>query len=171
MTPEQASFLASTLLETAKKETHTTCRVLTAVPAGKGGYRPDPVSRTALELAWHIAHSDVWFLDGFLVGKFEMEDDTMPADISEASEIASWYEDSFATSFEKVSKLPADFWAKPLDFFGIYNLPAAMYLQFMLLHTVHHRGQLCAYLRSMGGKVPNIYGGSADEPMSEFSQS
>jgi uncharacterized damage-inducible protein DinB len=35
----------------------------------------------------------------------------------------------------------------------------------MMLHTAHHRGQLCAYLRPMDGKVPNIYGGSFDEPM------
>jgi hypothetical protein len=28
-----------------------------------------------------------------------------------------------------------------------------------------HRGQLAAYLRAMGSKVPAIYGGSADEPM------
>ena len=34
-----------------------------------------------------------------------------------------------------------------------------------LLHTIHHRGQLSTYLRPMGGKVPSIYGGSADEPM------
>ena len=27
------------------------------------------------------------------------------------------------------------------------------------------RGQLAAYLRGMGSKVPAIYGGSADEPM------
>lgn len=171
MTPEQASLLANTFLATVQKETGTTRRVLQAIPAGKAGYRPDPVSRTAIELAWHIAHSDVWFLDGFLAGKFDMEDDSMPADIGEASDIVAWYEDSFATSFEKVSTLSPEFWATPLDFFGIYNLPAAMYLQFMLLHTVHHRGQLCAYLRSMGGKVPNIYGGSADEPMSELSGS
>jgi hypothetical protein len=26
-----------------------------------------------------------------------------------------------------------------------------------------HRGQLAAYLRAMGSKVPNIYGPSADE--------
>ena len=97
---------------------------------------------------------------------FDMEDDTMPADISEPSDIVCWYEEAFAASFEKVSKLTPEFWATPLNFFEIYNLPAAMYLQFMLLHTVHHRGQLCAYLRPMGAKVPNIYGGSFDEPMS-----
>jgi uncharacterized damage-inducible protein DinB len=39
-----------------------------------------------------------------------------------------------------------------------------MYLQFMLMHLSHHRGQLSTYLRPMGSKVPSIYGGSADEP-------
>ena len=32
-----------------------------------------------------------------------------------------------------------------------------------LFDAIHHRGQLSAYLRPMGGKVPSIYGPSADE--------
>jgi len=32
-----------------------------------------------------------------------------------------------------------------------------------LFDMVHHRGQLSAYLRPMGGKVPSIYGPSADD--------
>jgi DinB family len=31
-------------------------------------------------------------------------------------------------------------------------------------HSIRHRGQLSAYLRPMGFKVPSIYGGSAGEP-------
>ncbi|MDE3137033.1 MAG: hypothetical protein KGL59_10700, partial [Acidobacteriota bacterium] len=31
-------------------------------------------------------------------------------------------------------------------------------------HSVHHRGQLSSYLRAMGGKVPGIYGPTADTP-------
>jgi uncharacterized damage-inducible protein DinB len=165
MTPEQASFLLDVLLAGVKKEAPTTRRVIQAVPADKSGYRPDPHARSALELAWHIASSDVWFLEAFLKGKFDMEDDSMPADLTNPADIASWHEDSLAASFEKIAKLSADFWATPLSCFGIYNFPAVMYLQFMLVHTVHHRGQLCAYLRPMGSKVPNIYGGSFDEPM------
>jgi uncharacterized damage-inducible protein DinB len=30
--------------------------------------------------------------------------------------------------------------------------------------TIHHRGQFSVYLRMAGGKVPSIYGPSADEP-------
>ena len=32
-----------------------------------------------------------------------------------------------------------------------------------LLDAIHHRGQLSAYIRPMGGKVPSIYGPSADD--------
>ena len=54
--------------------------------------------------------------------------------------------------------------AKNIDFFGVFNFPAVMYLTFLNNHMIHHRGQLSTYLRAMGGKVPSIYGGSADEP-------
>jgi len=33
-----------------------------------------------------------------------------------------------------------------------------------LFDCIHHRGQLSTYLRPMGGKVPSIYGPSADDP-------
>jgi uncharacterized damage-inducible protein DinB len=33
-----------------------------------------------------------------------------------------------------------------------------------VMDTVHHRGQFSVYLRMAGGKVPSIYGPSADEP-------
>ena len=32
----------------------------------------------------------------------------------------------------------------------------------LLFDALHHRGQLSVYLRPMGGKVPSIYGPSAD---------
>jgi len=35
---------------------------------------------------------------------------------------------------------------------------------FLLSDMIHHRGQLSVYLRMAGGKVPSIYGPSADEP-------
>jgi uncharacterized damage-inducible protein DinB len=38
------------------------------------------------------------------------------------------------------------------------------YLWFVLSDHIHHRGQLTVYLRIVGGKVPSIYGPSADEP-------
>jgi len=54
--------------------------------------------------------------------------------------------------------------ATPVDFDDVCKMPAVFYLGFVNNHSVHHRGQLAAYLRPMGSKVPSIYGGSADEP-------
>jgi uncharacterized damage-inducible protein DinB len=51
-----------------------------------------------------------------------------------------------------------------VDFFGMMKMPNATYLGFANNHSIHHRGQLAAYLRAMGSKVPAIYGASADEP-------
>jgi uncharacterized damage-inducible protein DinB len=165
MTPEQAGFLASIFLPSIQKEYETTRRVIRAVPVEKDTFQPHPVARTAIELAWHLSSSDIWFLDGFLNSKFEMEDDSMPGDLSDTLDILALYEEQFEERFPKVSKLSPEFWATPISFFEIFHYPAVLYLQFMLNHAIHHRGQLCAYIRETGGKVPNIYGGSFDEPM------
>jgi uncharacterized damage-inducible protein DinB len=44
----------------------------------------------------------------------------------------------------------------------VMNWPAVQFIGFANNHSIHHRGQLAAYLRAMGSKVPNIYGPSAD---------
>jgi uncharacterized damage-inducible protein DinB len=80
------------------------------------------------------------------------------------SDILSWYETNYADRIAKLKALPADKLTQVIPAFGVFELPAVMYLNFMLMHMAHHRGQLSAYLRPMGSKVPRIYGGSADEP-------
>jgi uncharacterized damage-inducible protein DinB len=165
MTPDQAAFLLSVFVPSIEKEADKTRRIISAVPTAKCEYRPHPDSRSALELVWHITSSELWFLDGFLLQKFDMDDDTMPADFKDTADLLAWYDDCFPGKWSEVKKLPPDFWATPLPFFGIYNHAAVLYLQFMNSHTIHHRGQLAAYLRLMGAKVPSIYGGSFDEPM------
>jgi len=42
------------------------------------------------------------------------------------------------------------------------QMPLVNFLSMASKHSVHHRGQLSTYLRPMGGKVPGIYGPSAD---------
>ena len=68
----------------------------------------------------------------------------------------------FSSTWQMVGR--AEQVATPVEFFGVFNLPAAMYLGFLSNHSIHHRGELTTYLRPMGSKVPSIYGGSYDEP-------
>jgi uncharacterized damage-inducible protein DinB len=82
---------------------------------------------------------------------------------STISEILDFYDKSVTTLLPKVKALSGDDLTKVVAFFGM-QFPNVTYLNIMMNHSIHHRGQLSAYLRPMGGKVPSIYGGSADEP-------
>ena len=46
----------------------------------------------------------------------------------------------------------------------VMERPTVEFLWDFMFDAIHHRGQLSAYLRPMGGKVPSIYGPSADDP-------
>ena len=96
-------------------------------------------------------------------GKFNMEPRFKDAPKTSA-ELADWYTRNMARAAERVGARGAKQLTTPVDFYGAFNLPNAMYLTFLNNHSIHHRGQLATYLRPMGSKVPSIYGGSADEP-------
>ena len=164
MTPEQALFLSNFLLEGIEKETQSTRKVIATIPEAKRNYRPEPHSRTALELAWHLAEGDVWFLEGIANAKFGPGGD-MPGEIKSIADVLSWYDKKYPAALARVRVLPAERLAQPVDFFGMLNLPVVSYLMILNNHAMHHRGQLTTYLRPMGSKVPNIMGGSFDQPM------
>lgn len=163
MTPDQARFLADVLLEEIEMEAKATQRVLAAVPNDKGDYAPDPKSMNALTLAFHIAEGEVVFLEGVAAKKFAAGEHGLPPDIKTPADVVAWYDARRSAAVEKVKAMSAEDLATPVDFYGVMSLPVVRYLGLGLRHTVHHRGQLSAYLRPMGAKVPSIFGPSGDE--------
>ncbi|HLH31226.1 MAG TPA: DinB family protein [Terriglobia bacterium] len=163
MTPESAKVLCKVFTDTSASEAETTKKVFRAVPDDKKSYKPDPKSMTAHELAWHIASAEIMFYDMVLTGKGPSG--PPPAAPPTIGAILDWYETNHRDRVAKVNALPGEKLAENLQFFGVMNFPAVMYLDMMNRHAIHHRGQLSTYLRPMGSKVPAIYGGSADEPM------
>jgi uncharacterized damage-inducible protein DinB len=163
MNPEQGKFLCKIFCDTIQSEFETNKKVIRAVPDDKKSYKPDSKSMSAHDLAWHIAGSEIFFLDGVLNGKYEMSEEQPPAPPTIGA-ILEWYESVHKDRIAKLQNLAADKLVQPVDFFGVMKLPAVAFLNLMNLHTAHHRGQLSAYLRPMGARVPSIYGGSADEP-------
>ena len=162
MSPEFAAGLCAMMLDSIAREAETTKRVLAAVPDDKSDYRPDPNARTARELAWHIANTDVQFLDGIADLQFKMESPENKPQTS--AEIVAWYDENMKRGIARVQALSPEQLTTPIEFFGVFNLPAVAYLGFLNNHSIHHRGELATYLRPMGSKVPSIYGGSYDEP-------
>ena len=165
MNSEQASFLLNEIyLPQIRNEHKTTRRVIEAIPADNSGWKPDPTSKSALELAWHIASSECFFLNGIALGKYERTGDgSMPASIKTPADLLKWYDENHAKATSQLAQLKGDSLATPIDFFGMFTFPAVAYAGFQCSHSIHHRGQLSSYLRPMGGKVPSIYGPSADE--------
>jgi uncharacterized damage-inducible protein DinB len=162
LTPEFAAGLRAMMLDGITREAELTKRVIAAIPDDKSDYRPDPHARTAKELAWHIANSDIQFLDGIADMKFSMESPEHKPQTS--AEIVAWYDQNMKRGIARVQALTPEQLTTPVEFFGVFNLPAVAYLGFLNNHSIHHRGELATYLRPMGSKVPSIYGGSYDEP-------
>jgi uncharacterized damage-inducible protein DinB len=160
--PENATFLLHYTLPTVKNEHRSTRAVIEAIPESNPNYRPDPNSKTAMELAWHIVAAEHRFYGGVVTGTFDFAPIHKPQNVQTPAQIGQWFGDSFAKNFEQLAKLSGEHLTKTIDFRGLFQLPAVAYLQFSLNHSIHHRGQLTTYLRAMGGRVPAIYGESYD---------
>lgn len=163
LSPEFAVGMREAILQGLSQELETTKKVLAAVPEDKRGYRPDPKSRTAWELAWHLASSDVQMTDEIADQKFTMEP-RFKDEPKTVADLVNWYDSNFKRAIDRVRGMTPEQLCTPVDFYGVFNLPVVLYLPFVNNHSIHHRGQLAVYLRPMGSKVPSIYGGSADEP-------
>jgi hypothetical protein len=127
LTPELAEFwLQDLLLGTLKNEHRTTRKILEAVPPDKADYRPDPASKSAMELIRHIAASDVRFLDTTINAEFSTAS-ILPESAKTPAEVTAWYSESFARNFDKLAQLKGDHLMKITDFRGIFKLPAVAF--------------------------------------------
>jgi uncharacterized damage-inducible protein DinB len=168
MNGEQAKFLTEYFANLLEQESKATAKVIAAVPDSQKDYRPDDKSRTAWQLATHLATADVWFLDSIINGAFQFDPDAekkAEAQFSSVKDVLEFYNREFPAKLKALRALPAEKLTRTVDFFGVMKQPGAGFLGLANNHSMHHRGQLASYLRAMGSKVPAIYGGSADEPM------
>jgi len=167
LTPDQAVAVVRELLVPAYVNEHPlTKSVIGAIPEGKGGYTPDAVGRSAIDLAWHIAAAECRFLNAVANGAFGSSGGTRPETMRESMDLVKWYSSSFGDAIERVKALGGEQLLTPIDFRGLFTFPAYAFLQSGISHTIHHRGQLSTYLRPMGARVPSIYGESYDSRQS-----
>jgi uncharacterized damage-inducible protein DinB len=147
-----------------KSELPAFVRVLKAVPQGRLDYRPDPKARTAAELAWLLVAAEGALLSLLETGTVEWKETKPPARIDE---IVAAFERNAAAVNERLGRLDEAGWQKKgrllMDGGGAWEETMAEMAWGFLFDAVHHRGQLSTYLRPMGGKVPSIYGPSADD--------
>lgn len=139
-------------------------KVLKAIPEGQLDYRPHARSTAAGALAWQLAEEQKQLVEMLDTG--EVKFNLAPAPPA-ANDIVSAWEQATSDLRERLKKTGDDQWSKPARLVMGADAVWSDTLENMcwgyLFDMVHHRGQLTAYLRPMGGKVPSIYGPSADD--------
>jgi len=163
MDSKEVKALADFLIADYQNEMQTTVRVIEAVPASHLDYRPDPKSKTGLALVRHIVLEDEWLLNSIADGQFATPpDDSDACGIMTPAQAAARYKEKVPAALKRVGAMSGEKLAGVIDLFGMVKMPGVNFLGMAIKHSVHHRGQLSTYLRPMGGKVPGIYGPSAD---------
>src|SRR3954471_22914034 len=128
MNAEQARAILAAMTGSIEHESVATRKVIAAVPAGNRDYRPDAKSRTAWEIATHLATSDIWFADCILNGEFAWTGDPAnPAEFTDPAGVAKWHEQHLAAKLAAIRGMSNDALLKEVDFFGTKG-PAVTFL-------------------------------------------
>jgi uncharacterized damage-inducible protein DinB len=147
-----------------KAESPLFVKMLRALPEGQLEYKPHERSPSAGQLAWLIAEEARSGATLIREVGADWEQRSHPGTFAEIIEA---YERSAAELASLLESVDDETWNKSADFRMngevVFSAPVGEQLWWILFDAIHHRGQLSAYVRPMGGKVPGIYGPSADD--------
>jgi uncharacterized damage-inducible protein DinB len=168
-TPRSATTPKQQFLDSYQAEADKTLRVLRAYPKDKTELKPHPRAKNARELAFmFVAEQGAiakTLTDGFDWSK-PMQFPPTPESLDE---IVAAFEEGNRKVIELVRGVPEEkILGETIQFpvgpGKMGDVPKMQALWMFLCDQIHHRGQFSVYLRMADGKVPSIYGPSADEP-------
>jgi len=150
------------LLRLFKKETATTLKVMRAFPEDKLAFKPHERSSDALKIMSTFVFG-MYLINAYVFGEsidrlifktyFPDKLSTLITDFEKAST-------HVIDSLERMSDTDM---RKSVEFAGSKS-SAGEFMFFMLQDQIHHRRQMSVYIRLAGGKVPSVYGPTADDP-------
>ena len=143
-----------------EREAGRTVKLLEALPRDKYDFRPDPEGRSLGELAWHLAEIEAYGSFGIERGAVAPEPKPPGIERPRAiAELAPGYERVHRAAFERVKKVTGDDLDRPITLPSGKPITIRNVLwDFILLHGLHHRGQLVMLIRQAGGKPIGLYG-------------
>jgi len=139
--------------------------LMRALPPDQYDFRPDAGGRSLGELAWHLAEVDAYVSLGIERGEFKF--DVKPPHIERPRTVEGLAAEYYVVHHEAVARITR---LQPHDFdremqyadgqlWSIRNL----LWQKLLLHAIHHRGQLMLLCRLAGGVPPALFGRKREE--------
>ncbi len=141
-------------------------RVFKALPTDKLDWRPHPKSRNASEAAISMALEASTFPIFFKTGMLDFGKLPPESTAKSFSEAVSLFRKEMENGKDASTSMTEEDWnSKAVMLNGEkveWETTKGGMAFGLLLDLIHHRGQLSVYIRPMGGKVPSIYGPSAD---------
>ena len=153
------------ILDMWDAEFEGTIKLLESLPVEKYDFRPDEGGRSLGELAWHLAESDGYISFGIEQGTFQTE--SKPAHLERprtVKELAPGYRQVHEDACTRVRKLKDKDLDRPIKFFdGSPRTVREVLWNYLVMHLIHHRGQLTLMCRLAGGMPPGLFGHSREE--------
>jgi len=156
------------LLAEFDHEIGATRRLLERLPDDRLQWSPHERSRTAADLATHVANLPTWATP--VLDQISLDLSALPprrAALASRSEILQLFDDSAARARDRMDKTDAEYtalWRLDREGQVMFTVPRLIaFRTFVLNHLIHHRGQLTVYLRLLDVRLPPLYGPTADE--------
>jgi uncharacterized damage-inducible protein DinB len=151
-------------LERRRAEIPIFLKVLKALPADRLSYKPHDRSPSAERLVWTLTNELRSCVEAATEFKAKWHTEPPPP----FDEMLRLFEQWSNELTDAAAKMDEAEWNRVAQFYYkgklVSEQPVGQFLWYILFDAIHHRGQLSAYLRPMGGSVPSIYGPSADSP-------
>ena len=148
-----------------KHETDGTLALMRALPLEQYDFRPDVGGRSLGALAWHLAEVDAYVSLGIERGEFRF--DVKPPHIERPRSVealAPAFRVVHEEAVARVARLQAADLDREIRYADgdLWTIRDLLWRK-LLLHTVHHRGQLMLLCRLAGGVPPGLFGRTREE--------
>ncbi len=145
-------------------EAQLTTELLKSLPTNQYDFRPDPGGRSLGELAWHLCEIEGYISDGIAKGAVTFQD--APPNLKRPREVgllAPGYRRVHEEAVARLANLTEADLEREIPFADRRMVVRDTLWSTILLHLVHHRGQLVLLCRLAGGQPGPIYGPNREE--------
>jgi uncharacterized damage-inducible protein DinB len=159
---------ADALLPEFDHEMANTRTVLERIPNDKLTWKPHPKSWDTAHLAQHIATLPSWATEVMKTDSLDYTGYQPPPAPESREEILASFDKGVVSARAALAAAGSEAylqnWSLSADGKTFFTMPRIAILRgFVMNHAIHHRAQLCMYLRLNDVPVPALYGPSADE--------
>ena len=145
-------------------EAASTTKLLESLPKDQYDFRPDPLGRSLGEMAWHLSEIEGYTSYGISRGAITFQE--APPNLQRPREVrllAPGYRRVHEEAVARLENLTEADLDRELPFADRRMTILDSLWGGILMHLIHHRGQLSLMCRLAGGTPPGIYGPNREE--------